>query len=66
MIQEVTLVVRKCKIHRNMVSNYENLSICLQKDIDDCISRVQLSRILFSLDFNSFSSIHTSKQDSSE
>ncbi|QZT38865.1 hypothetical protein K5X82_08170 [Halosquirtibacter xylanolyticus] len=38
----------------------------VQKDIDDCISRVQLSRILSSLDLNFFSSIHTSKQDSSE
>ncbi|MDC1105093.1 hypothetical protein OAT16_00205 [Prolixibacteraceae bacterium] len=43
-----------------------NLNICLQKDIDCCISRVQLSRILSSLNCTFFSSIHTSKQDSYE
>ncbi|QZE15534.1 ISAs1 family transposase [Halosquirtibacter laminarini] len=45
------------KIHRNMVRYYEKLCICLHKDVDHCISRVQLTRILSEFDYESFLTI---------
>ncbi|QZE13383.1 hypothetical protein K4L44_12400 [Halosquirtibacter laminarini] len=45
------------KIHRNMVHHYENLCICLHKDVDRCISRVRLTRVLSGVDYEPFLTI---------
>jgi len=52
------------KIHRNMKRYYVHLCISLHKDIDRCISRTQLSRILSDFDYESFLSIQHKENDS--
>ena len=54
------------KIHRNMVRYYEKLCICLHKEVDHCISRVQLSRILSNFDYESFLSLSDQSKNISE
>ncbi len=45
------------KIHRNMVRNHNELTIKLTSCSDKCISRVQLSRILNTLDYVCFNNV---------